>query len=167
MSKTTMIALCLCCLGNLFVQEAEQGASAQEARAQVEVMCLNHQNIDPKQLKIASDFVDTPATNPYLDTSERPKDPYRRRLLAYLYTVSVVPGRIPLFKLRAGVIKYHTCFTVSGHYLEGTDVYYLPKEKVFFLNGGCAMNHFDGVVGPFVGDPRVILPKVAVPDKGP
>lgn len=163
MSKPIMLTLLLFSLGNSYVQEVGKSGTTQEVQAGVKSRCLLLKEINPKQLKVASGFVDTPETDPYLDTSKNPKDPYRMRLLNRLYTD--YSGGPAVHKLRDGVIKYHTCFTVSGHYLSGADVYYLPKEKVFFLDGQCTMNHLDGVVGPFVGDPRIILPRVAVPNK--
>ncbi len=53
------------------------------------------------------------------------------------------------------------CMQVNRYRATGTYVYYLPKQNVFYLYGDCGMNHFDGVAGPFAGDPRLVLKKLA------
>jgi hypothetical protein len=65
--------------------------------------------------------------------------------------------------LRPGVIMHHYSYVLSGGHGRGTgtDVFYLPNEKVFYLWGDCGMNHADVVFGPFAGDPRVVLKKLA------
>jgi hypothetical protein len=50
----------------------------------------------------------------------------------------------------------------EGHYRStGTYVFYLPKQKVFYLWGDCVMGHADEVAGPYAGDPRLVLKKLA------
>jgi hypothetical protein len=63
--------------------------------------------------------------------------------------------------VRSGVISHHYRYmTVADHYQgTGTYVYYLPRESIFYLWGDDFMGHHDGMVGPFQGDPRIILPK--------
>jgi len=62
--------------------------------------------------------------------------------------------------LLPGVIMHHYRYvTVAGHYFAtGTYVYFLPTESLFYLYGDDHMGHHDGMVGPFAGDPRIILP---------
>ena len=43
----------------------------------------------------------------------------------------------------------------------GTYVFYLPKQNLFYLWGDCFVNHYDEMGGPFVGDPRLVLKKLA------
>ena len=63
--------------------------------------------------------------------------------------------------LRSDVMSHHYRYvTVAGHYHgTGTYIYYLPRENVFYLWGDDFMGHHDGMVGPFIGDPRIILPE--------
>ena len=65
--------------------------------------------------------------------------------------------------LRPDVIMHHYPHAlVDGHYRgTGTYVFYLLKHNVFYLSGDCAMGHGDGVAGPFAGDPRLVLKKLA------
>ena len=65
--------------------------------------------------------------------------------------------------LRPGVMMHHYPYILSGGHgrITGTDVFFLPKEKVFYLWGDCVMNHMDVLFGPFAGDPRVVLKKLA------
>ncbi len=44
----------------------------------------------------------------------------------------------------------------NGHGI-ATEVTYLPADDVFYINPNCVMGHVDGVLGPFAGDPRVLL----------
>jgi hypothetical protein len=65
--------------------------------------------------------------------------------------------------LRSDVLMHRYRYVgVNGHYpMTGTYVFFLPKRDVFYLWGDCAMNHFDLVLGPFGGDPRAVLKKLA------
>jgi len=68
-------------------------------------------------------------------------------------------------ELRANV-EHHVYphMTVQGHYFgTGTHVFYLPNDGSFYLWGDDYMSHFDGVVGPFAGDPRTELLRAASP----
>lgn len=49
----------------------------------------------------------------------------------------------------------------SHHSYTGTYVFYLPRQNVFYLWGDCGISHFDVVRGPFAGDPRLMLKKLA------
>jgi len=65
-------------------------------------------------------------------------------------------------------LAHYRHMTVRGHfYGTGTYVYYLGAEDVFYLWGDDFTDHFDGMVGPFEGDPRAILPAVAEPVEPP
>ena len=72
-------------------------------------------------------------------------------------------GRIDDSTLRPGVLMHHYPQVLfDWHYrATGTYVFYLSKQKVFYLWGDCVMDHRDEVWGPFAGDPRVILKKLA------
>jgi hypothetical protein len=65
--------------------------------------------------------------------------------------------------LRPGITMHHYPGVLFGrhHLSSGTYVFYLPKQKVFYLYGDCAMGHADLVQGPYAGDPRVVLKKLA------
>lgn len=65
--------------------------------------------------------------------------------------------------LRPGVLMHHYPYILAGGHGRGsgTDVFFLPKENVFYLWGDCGMNHSDVLFGPFAGDPRVVLKKLA------
>ena len=65
--------------------------------------------------------------------------------------------------LRPDVMMHHYPHALfERHYRSsGTYVLYLPKQKVFYLWGNCAMGHFDELAGPFAGDPRLVLKKLA------
>jgi hypothetical protein len=65
--------------------------------------------------------------------------------------------------LRLGVMMHHYPYILTGGHGRGsgTYVFFLPKEKVFYLWGDCGMNHADVVFGPFAGDPRLVLKKLA------
>ena len=68
-------------------------------------------------------------------------------------------------ELRADVeLHVYPHMTVEGHYFgTGTHVYYLPDDGLFYLWGDDYMSHFDGMVGPFAGDPRMELARAASP----
>ena len=72
-------------------------------------------------------------------------------------------------ELRPGIIMHHyETMTVAGHYFAtGTYVYYLERDGVFYLWGDDMMGHFDGMVGPFSGDPRRMLPGATSPRVSP
>jgi hypothetical protein len=58
------------------------------------------------------------------------------------------------------ILRQYRHVTVAGHYHgTGTYVYYLPRENIFYLWGDDFMGHHDGMVGPFRGEPRIILPE--------
>ena len=57
-------------------------------------------------------------------------------------------------------LSRHDSFRLHHRYT-GTYVFYLPRQNVFYLWGDCGMSHFDGVSGPFEGDPRLVLKKLA------
>jgi hypothetical protein len=65
--------------------------------------------------------------------------------------------------LRPGVMMHHypQVLFERHHRTTGTYVFYLPKQKVFYLWGDCMMGHGDLVQGPFAGDPRQVLKKLA------
>ena len=67
-----------------------------------------------------------------------------------------------LFNRQKAMMHHYPYILSGGHGLTtGTDVFFLPKEKVFYLWGDCGMNHMDILFGPFAGDPRVALKKLA------
>lgn len=68
-------------------------------------------------------------------------------------------------ELRADVeLHVYPHMTVEGHYFgTGTHVFYLPNDGLFYLWGDDYMSHFDGMVGPFSGDPRIELARAASP----
>src|SRR6185436_14059208 len=72
-------------------------------------------------------------------------------------------GRINESTLRSDVFMHHYPHALfDWHYLTtGTYVFYLPKQNVFYFWGDCSMDHADEVSGPFAGDPRVVLKKLA------
>ena len=39
----------------------------------------------------------------------------------------------------------------------GTTVYYVVADDQFYFHSDCGQGHYDGYVGPFDGDPRVVL----------
>ena len=71
-------------------------------------------------------------------------------------------GSVKESNLRPDVIMHHYPHALlDGHYRgTGTYVFYLPKQKVFYLWGDCAMGHADELAGPFAGDPRLVLKKL-------
>ncbi len=60
-----------------------------------------------------------------------------------------------------GIVMHHYGYMrVMEHYFNsGTYVYYLVNENEFYLWGDDWMGHFDGMVGPFSGDPTRELPQ--------
>ena len=46
----------------------------------------------------------------------------------------------------------------TGHGLY-TTIYYLPAKDVFYLQSDCEMGHADGFLGPFAGNPKMVLAK--------
>lgn len=46
----------------------------------------------------------------------------------------------------------------TGHGLY-TTVYYLPNADEFWVHSDCEMGHADGFLGPFKGNPKVLLAK--------
>jgi hypothetical protein len=89
-------------------------------------------------------------------------DPYGSRLSpAQFYEELTSLSELRTGKLLSGVVMHqYPEVTVGGHFFgTGTYVYYLPDENVFYLFGDDYMDHIDGVIGPFTGDPRVLLPE--------
>ena len=68
-------------------------------------------------------------------------------------------------ELRSDVeLHIYSHLTVEGHYFgTGTHVFYLPEDRLFYLWGDDYMSHFDGMVGPFAGDPPMELSVAASP----
>jgi len=117
-------------------------------------------DIDTNLLKPAEGFAD------YIEL-----DPYNSREWPTRFYVDTSHGAWPDNRrnLRENVILHiYPYLTVKGHYLyPGSYVYYLEEEDIFFLWGSCIMNHYDGMVGPFVGDPRKELRRVALSQTNP
>ncbi len=72
-------------------------------------------------------------------------------------------------ELQLGVVMHHYPYmTVMGHYFaSGTYVYYLPDDNEFYLWGDDWMSHLDGMVGPFLGNPTLLIPEAVEPYGGP
>lgn len=69
-------------------------------------------------------------------------------------------GTAPGYNLMgAGVIKKHydQIGPTAHGAVNGTDVFWIPDKGVFFLRSDCGGHHVDGYIGPFQGDPRVVL----------
>lgn len=117
-------------------------------------------DIDTSLLKPAEGFAD------YVEL-----DPYYSREWPTRFYVDTSHGAWPDNRknLRENVILHiYPYLTVESHYLyPGSYVYYLEEEDIFFLWGSCIMNHGDGMVGPFVGDPRKELRRVVLPQTNP
>jgi hypothetical protein len=99
-------------------------------------------------------------------------DPYYSREIPTRFYVDTSYGAWPDNRknLRENVILHiYPYLSVEGHYFfyPGTYVYYLEEEEIFYLWGSCVMNHGDGMVGPFVGDPRKELRRVALIQSDP
>ena len=99
-------------------------------------------------------------------------DPYNSYEIPTRFYISTAYGDWPDNRnnLRKNVtLHIYRYLTVEGHYLfyPGTYVYYLEEEELFYLWGSCVMNHGDGMVGPFVGDPRKELRRVASKQPNP
>ena len=105
-------------------------------------------NIDPQLLPTPG----TPGLRTYTDPYFSPLTP------SHFYQELSYPDLLE-GKLVRGVIVYHYPYvTVAGHYRgSGTYVYYLPRQSLFYLYGDDYMDHNDGMVGPFDGDPRITL----------
>ena len=91
-------------------------------------------------------------------------DPYFSPLMPWQFYQELPYPDLEKGTLLSGVIMYHypyvTYVTVARHYRgSGTYVYFLPNESLFYLYGDDYMDHHDGMVGPFAGDPRIILPQ--------
>jgi hypothetical protein len=107
-------------------------------------------DIDPNLLQT----VDSGNTPAYIDPYFSPEMPWQ------FYE------RVEYPNLDSGIVRsdvmlrHYRYVTVAGHYHgTGTYVYYLPREDIFYLWGDDFMGHHDGIVGPFQGDPRIILPE--------
>jgi hypothetical protein len=66
--------------------------------------------------------------------------------------------RPPPFDLRDPDLVRHG-YGVRGPNGHGfaTEVFYLPKQGRFFMRSDCGQGHYDNYLGPFAGDPRVVL----------
>ena len=109
-------------------------------------------NIDPNLLELAE-----------IDDSTPMVDPFYSRLTPFDFYIDWKVGDPTEGQLRPDVILHHYPYlTVANHYqATGTYVYYLPHDNIFYLWGDDWASHFDGMVGPFSGDPRIVLPQVA------
>ncbi len=113
-------------------------------------------DVDPRVLEPAVDPIRVP-----LDPAsafERPWD---------FFTEVDVPD-VEGGTLREGMeVHRYPNLTVAGHYRgTGTYVFHDTDASAFYLWGDDFAGHFDGMVGPFAGDPREVLPAVAVPRTG-
>ena len=88
-------------------------------------------------------------------------DPYFSPEMPWQFYEQVEYPNLDTGIVRSDVISHHYRYvTVAGHYHgTGTYIYYLSRENIFFLWGDDFMGHHDGMVGPFQGDPRIILPE--------
>ena len=88
-------------------------------------------------------------------------DPYFSPEMPWQFYEQVEYSKLDAGIVRSDVISHHYRYmTVAGHYHgTGTYIYYLPRENIFYLWGDDYMGHHDGMVGPFQGDPRIILPE--------
>ena len=103
-------------------------------------------NIETKQL--------SPAPVP-----EKPKDLSDNKWAVTVFQSSVFTEKS---EVRPEVLSQKYPFVrVDGHgsVFSPTTVYYLPKENIFFIRVDCVMGHFDLPLGPFKGDPRIVLKK--------
>jgi hypothetical protein len=112
--------------------------------------------IEYQKLKVARDLA-----NPLGITRCDPSSEGCFVLLADFF--SELKGGVKESTLRPGIMMHHYSQVLfEGHHLStGTHVFYLPKQKVFYLWGDCGMGHADLVQGPFAGDPRLVLKKLA------
>ena len=72
-------------------------------------------------------------------------------------------GSVERSTLRPGLIMHHYAYALFDFHFQstGTYVFYLPEQKIFYLWGDCGMGHADVGQGPYAGDPRVVLKKLA------
>ncbi|MDH3261406.1 MAG: hypothetical protein OEM81_05325 [Acidimicrobiia bacterium] len=105
-------------------------------------------DIDPRLIQAAGS-----AENPsYTDPFSSPELPWQ-----FFDTVDFAD--VENGTLRPGVMSHHyPHVTVAGHYLAtGTYIFHVAEEDLFYMWGDDLAGHFDGMVGPFRGDPRVVL----------
>jgi hypothetical protein len=123
--------------------------------------------IDPQKLDLAQNV-----SNPLSVTRCLPSSEPCVVLHSVSYFFSELKGIAPFLIeksiLRPDVMMRHYPDALVGdgslwlhHRYTGTYVFYLPRQNVFYLWGDCGMNHSDEVRGPFAGDPRLVLKKLA------
>ncbi|MFL5319135.1 MAG: hypothetical protein ACJ790_05725 [Myxococcaceae bacterium] len=62
------------------------------------------------------------------------------------------------------VKKHYAQIGPTAHGAEdGTDVYWVKSTNTFFIRSDCGGYHNEGFIGPFDGDPRVVLKPVTEP----
>ncbi len=110
--------------------------------------------------------IDTSLLEPAISSNDNVElDPYYSDKIPTLFYRDTSYGAWPDNRqnLRENVMLHvYPYLTVEGHYFgTGTYVYYLEAEELFYLWGNDFMDHKDGMVGPFVGDPRKELRRVA------
>ncbi|MDH3730790.1 MAG: hypothetical protein OES13_06675 [Acidimicrobiia bacterium] len=69
-------------------------------------------------------------------------------------------------ELVPGVVRQrYESVTVGGFNVPsaGTDVFYVPDEKQFYLFEDHMAGHLDWYIGPFAGDPRLVLKEAVGP----
>ena len=88
-------------------------------------------------------------------------DPFYAPELPWQFYETVDFADVENGTLRPGVVSHHyPHVTVAGHYrATGTYVFYVVEEALFYLWGDDMAGHIDGMVGPFQGDPRIVLPQ--------
>jgi len=111
-------------------------------------------DIDPSLIEAAG----SAATPTYTDPFSSPESPWQ-----FYETVDLAD--VENGTLRPGVVSHHyPHVTVAGHYrATGTYVFHVAEEDLFYLWGDDMAGHFDGMVGPFRGDPRIVLPQAGLP----
>ncbi len=114
----------------------------------------NWMNVDTSQLTPANTSGRLVHLDPYF-SSETPDAFFVGNPLKSLYER----------ELHANVeLQIYPHLTVEGHYFgTGTHVFYLPEDGLYYLWGDDYMSHFDGMVGPFTGNPRLELSAAASP----
>jgi len=92
-------------------------------------------------------------------------DPFFSAQMPFDFYLPAPGAQLQDRNLRNGIEHHHyPHLMVVGHYFgSGTHVYFLPEDKVFYLWGDDYMDHSDGMVGPFLGDPRKELRMAASP----
>ncbi len=76
-------------------------------------------------------------------------------------------GPPPLDREAQLVEQHYPHLTLGGLYPSaGTSVFFAVDQDRFYLLEDHMMGHFDTPIGPFRGDPRVVLPSVVRPTGG-